>query len=1036
MKEFFKACGTKMTASNTKQSNQNAYAERIIGVLWHKTKVLLTHCGLPMTYWCYAFAYATVVYNHMPHRSLNFKRPVDVAGMVPVDNLFRVFGCETYHFIAAMIKSSTTGHRSLFLGFDNITRGYTFLDLSTRKRVPSRSGIFRYRSFPMLHANRGVPLPNDIITWPSATVIRRQKERGGIATLPPNTISIGSDMLDMSEAVWDKVAKGPVKHFDRANNSLPPDVKTKKPNKLSSISNWVKSKIRPKTRKEQVNIPVSDPVNEISPIQGESNEILSPPFIPTVRSPSPTEPEKYSIGGKPAYEVEKILDHRQRGRGQQLLVKWKGYEEPTWEPKLNLDSKAGESIKDYFSTIDTRKKLEEDFENITGLDNDGNTKRKVLKTFKKPARFSARLKAIAEAKAEGEKSNIPDLSSSDPSSTNKIPIFDDITPDSVKITIGNPADVTIPEGSNEGEIAANIAATKVPLPPDYSGHMHFTEADISLDKVINYCFLSKDGNDIFKEILNAQEASSIEMPPKTQAEMLRGNKVDEYIEAEERELAGIVKHGTYEIVIEPKGRNKITCRWVYDIKRDNNNNTTLHKARLVVHGYKQVEGVDYTKTFSSTAQMRSFRTIVMLATAYDLDLHQYDISNAFLNGELEEEIYMEYPPGYPGEPGTCLKLKKGLYGLKQAARIWNKALTKVLGKAGLKICKTEPGVLYHPDTFCLVCLHVDDIIICTSDKALRKSIEKLLNMEFLVKDLGKLTTYVGVEVIRKGNSIQMKQTAYSNRVIDRFKRVLQQFKFKTSSNTPNLAEKLSKIDVPFEPDTSTLEYPFPSVVGSLMYLVTATRPDMMQPVLQLARFMAGWGETHIKAANKALKYVNATTDQGITFTRPPDFDGKLRILCFSDSDWAGCPDTRRSTAGYVIIVCGGPISWKSQTIKSLAHSSCEAEYNALSTVGKEIVWLCNFFDEVGVEYHTPQIFCDSSSAIDWAEDPIQHQRTKHVEIDFYYIRDIVASQKVELYKIDTTENLADVFTKNVDAATFEFLKPYIMGWKRIELELS
>jgi hypothetical protein len=197
--------------------------------------------------------------------------------------------------------------------------------------------------------------------------------------------------------------------------------------------------------------------------------------------------------------------------------------------------------------------------------------------------------------------------------------------------------------------------------------------------------------------------------------------------------------------------------------------------------------------------------------------------------------------------------------------------------------------------------------------------------------------------------------------------------------------------------------------------------------------MAGWGNQHMRAANQILKFLSKTTDDGILYRRPPNFDGKLRILVFSDSDWAGCPDTRRSTLGYVIVVCGGPVSWKSRLCKTLAHSSCEAEYMALSEVGKEVIWLCNFFDEIGVDYHTPEVYCDSTSAIAWGEDPIQHQRTKHVEIDYYYIRDIVSSKRVRLFKIDTKNNPADIFTKNVDSATYKHLRPFVMGWREITL---
>ena len=1046
MEEYFNMCGTKLSSSTTKQSNQNAFAERLIGVLWRKTKIALTQCGLPLTYWCYAFAYVAIVYNHMPHRSLNNRRPVDVAGLTPVDNLLRPLGSESYYYKPIESKGDLTGHRSLFLGFDNVKRGYFFLDLTTKKVVSSRTAISRYRSFPMLQANNGIPLPHDIIGWPTPTTIRSQQEKGGIVSLPPNTVSIKPNSVKDLEVVWDNLADPTVNQpFMKSLSTLPP-TKTKS---NSKIVNWIKTKLTP-----SINIPSPAPNSApqmISPIlpNSTSKDTIEPPFFPTVSKSTTNTSEttapltEHMIGDKPAYEVEGILKHKKAGRGLRMLVKWKGYEEPTWEPKTNLQG-CDDLVQKYFSSLDIKKSLIDDFENTTALDTDSVTKQRVhqllkpmqpFKTPKDPPRRSARLNPNISPIPEGDELELQgqDTQEDKPSSLTTpnepgtapniaIPVFPSTTDTATsdKITIGE-------------TISANLTATEVPLPPDYSSHEMFTPANINLDEIISYAFHTKDGKDLFDTILK-KEAASFEQPPPTQPQMLKGKRVKEFVEAEERELLGIIKHGTWEIVVRPKGRTPITCRWVYDIKRDSNNEITLFKARLVVHGFKQVEGVDFTKTFSSTAQMRSFRTIVMLAVAFNLDLNQYDISNAFLNGDLEEEIYMEYPPGYPGEEGTCLKLLKGLYGLKQAARIWNKALIKVLNQAGMKVCKTEPGILYHPTELCLVCLHVDDIIIATNNRALQKKIEDLLNENFLVKNLGKLHQFVGIEIVRDKDRITLKQTAYADRVWSRFQKWLKVFQRKTTDKSPNFSEKLSKFDVPAESTDDVLEYPFPSVVGSLMYLVTATRPDMLHSVVQLARFMAGWGETHIDAANKAIKYLSRTKSDGIVYTRPPNFSGKLKIMCFSDSDWAGCPDTRRSTLWYTIMVCGGPISWKSQLRKTLAHSSCEAEYMALSEVGREIIWLCNFLDEIGVEYETPQLFCDSSSAINWSEDPIQHQRTKHVELDYYYIREIVAEQKVKLYKIHTKENVSDLFTKNVDGKTFAYLKPFLMGWKQIKLE--
>ena len=1045
MMEFFSECGTKPSVTNTKQSNQNAFAERLIGVLWSKTKVLLTQCGLPLTYWCYAFAHVSVVYNHTPHRALNFKRPIDVAGVIPVDSLLRPFGCESYYYKPIGNKGELTGHRAIFLGFDNVKKGYNFLDLSTKKVVSSRTAIFRWKNFPFLIANKGVPLPHDFLAWPKPSVIRRQEERGGVSDLPPNTITITRDSLNDNQTTeWDTFRDPPSTIFNKAiETTLNNDkIDNKKNNIINKIGNWFKLTVpKPKDNNHKSNTNINAPLSEIKKHGNTPLDLPTPFYLPSISKPNEdtnnkNNKEKYTNSDE-KYEVERILEHKKIGRGYRYLVKWDGYKSPTWVPGRNM-IECDEALNKYFSTIDVKKSLTDDFENTTALDNDTTTKQRVLSRFQPPPlrpltrHYKNKLGKINESNEESNKNDEEDTKHTDNQNDNnedndegetttyQIPLTKDIVPDTIA-TGGIPP---VPE--------VNFTGTKIDPPPDYSGHHMFTTETLDLNKILSYAFSTQHGADLFEAIL-AEEKTSFETAPPSQTTMLKGNKVKEFVEAEERELTGILKHGTWEVVIRPKNRTPITCRWCYDIKRNNKNEIILHKARLVVHGYKQVEGVDFNKTFSSTAQMRTFRTIVMLAEAFDLDLTQYDISNAFLNGELEEEIYMEYPPGYEGEPGTCLKLLKGLYGLKQAARIWNKVLTQVLRKAGLEICKTEPGVLYHPTKMCFVCLHVDDIIVATDDKKLKATIVQLLKENFLVKELGKLTQFVGIEVIRTKGSITLRQTAYAERVWDRLKSFVNRYKSKSQSKTPNPSEKLSKLDVPINPDDSTLEYPFPSVVGSLMYLVTATRPDLMQPVVQLARFMAGWGQTHINAANKALKFMNNTKSNGIIFTKPPNFDGKLRIMCFSDSDWAGCPDTRRSTIGYTIVVCGGPISWKSSLHKTLAHSSCEAEYIALSEIGREIIWLCNFFDEIGVKYHRPQIFCDSASAIKWSEDPIQHQRTKHVEIDYYYIRDIIAKEKVDLFKIDTESNLADIFTKNVDTKTFNRLRPYLMGWKRVEL---
>ena len=519
-------------------------------------------------------------------------------------------------------------------------------------------------------------------------------------------------------------------------------------------------------------------------------------------------------------------------------------------------------------------------------------------------------------------------------------------------------------------------------------------------------------------------------PAASQSKAYSGPYRDEYIEAEHRELKGLHLHGTFEEVYCPPNRTPITCRWAYDLKRDKEGRINLFKARLVVHGFKQVAGVDFNKTFSSTAQLRTFRFVVSIAVAKGYQMNQYDISQAFLNGKLEEEIYMHFPPGYPSKnAGTVLKLIKGLYGLKQASRLWQKTLYKALGDLGLVQCKTESGVLKWAgkDKLCLVVCWVDDLIIVCEDEKLRKQIEDKLTKEFLVKMIGELELYVGIVLEKEKNGdVTLHQGPYNRKVCAKFE-VDRQF----HANIPAQSDRLSKTDCPLTENeiAESSSYPYLSVTGSLLYSAICTRPDIFYAVMQLARFNSNPGKAHIRASEQCLRYLEETSDMGIKFTAPKDKKAKIKIIAFVDSDWGGCPDTRRSTSGYIIQVCGGPVSWKSRLMPTIALSSCEAEFMALTEVCRELMWMCRFMDEIGVDYEVPEIYCDSSSAINWAEDPVQHQRNKHVEIKYLYCRDIVGDEKVRLFKIHTSHNIADIMTKPVGRQIMDVQRPVAMGHK-------
>ena len=566
-------------------------------------------------------------------------------------------------------------------------------------------------------------------------------------------------------------------------------------------------------------------------------------------------------------------------------------------------------------------------------------------------------------------------------------------------------------------------AKEIPKPPDYSEHPKRTLGNKELNQVIQ------------RSIDKVMEQIGIEVEaPKTRSSMLKGNYEKEFKDAELSELESIRKHGTFEEVDRPRGATPITCRWVYDYKRNKEGKVTRFKARLVVQGYKQQEGIDFDKTFSSTAQIRSFRIMVSLSVIFDLPIHQYDVSNAFLNSKMDREVFMEWPPGYeeslPKRKGTVIKLLKALYGLHQASRLWQQTLYKVLAGIGFDPCKTESGVLHRTidgKFDAMITIWVDDLALMCKEDKIRVQVEKTLKDHFSISSEGLLSLYVGIVVEKdsKGKWIKLHQGPYHEKSVKKFLP-----DDATVSNVPaNPAKRLSKLDSPTtDGERVKVIYPYMNATGTQLYSAICTRPDIFYQTINLAKFNNNPGKEHVKASEDLFRYIKGTQDLGVKYTKPKNFDGKIEIRAFVDSDWAGCVDTRRSTIGYIIQIAGGPVSWKSKTIKTIAQSSCEAEFMGLTEVCRELMWLCNFLEELGIAFHAPKIYCDSQSAIYWASDPIEHARNKHMEVKYYYVRDCVSQDKVRLFKILTTYQCADMMTKPLGKQILDRLVPSAMGY--------
>jgi hypothetical protein len=502
--------------------------------------------------------------------------------------------------------------------------------------------------------------------------------------------------------------------------------------------------------------------------------------------------------------------------------------------------------------------------------------------------------------------------------------------------------------------------------------------------------------------------------PENQKQAYSSKYASYWKKAELRELAALEKNNTW-IVVDSKGTKRpLKGRWVYDIKRDSKNKIKYFKARYVAKGYLQKKFIDYNETFSACSQMRTFRLILALSISMGLKVRHWDVSCAFTNGILEEVIYLESPSGYPIPEGKILLLKKSIYGLKQASRVWGFALRDALLSLGFVQCKSDT-CLYHATTcICFISVHVDDFVVATADDVFYAQIFARLSKIFQLKDLGIIEQYIGISVLFTGReSVHLDQSAYIERMAARFG--VSDCKKASLPMVPGT--KLSTANAPATPEeVSTMSTtPYRAIVGSLLYAARGCRPDISFSVSCLSRFNQNPGSPHWLAAKRVLCYLLHSARKGVSYVRMPE----IKIEMYSDSDWGADEDTRRSVSAYVCRVSGGPVSWLSRSQKTAALSSCEAEFLALSDALKEVLWLRQALLELDVKFTSPiEIKIDNQAAINLSKNAVNHQRTKHIDIRYFRIREEVEEGRVSVAYVPTNENISDLLTKAVTAQQF------------------
>ncbi|KAL8147667.1 hypothetical protein AgCh_005113 [Apium graveolens] len=454
----------------------------------------------------------------------------------------------------------------------------------------------------------------------------------------------------------------------------------------------------------------------------------------------------------------------------------------------------------------------------------------------------------------------------------------------------------------------------------------------------------------------------------------------DWVQAMQEELNEFERNKVWTLVPRPKNRSVVGTKWVFRNKTDSDGIITRNKARLVAKGYSQQEGIDYDETFASVARLEAIRIFLAYVAHKKFTVFQMDVKSAFLNGELEEEVYVEQPPGFVDtkHPDYVYRLDKALYGLKQAPRAWYETLAQFLLESGFNRGTIDKTLFYlnHGKDLLLVQIYVDDIIFGSTNDKLCKKFAKLMQSRYQMSMMGELSYFLGLQVKQNEEGTFICQTKYT-------RNLLKKFGMQDCSSASTPMATATKLDKDIGKSVDITDYR--GMIGSLLYL-TASRPDIMYATCLCARFQADPREPHLTAVKRIFKYLKGTAALGLWYPRESDF----KLIGYSDADFAGCKIDRKSTSGSCQFLGGRLVSWYSKKQKSISTSTAEAEYIAAGSC-------CN---------------------------PVQHSMTKHISIRYHFIREHVDEGTVELHFVPTDQQLADIFTKPLCEATFTRLQEW------------
>ena len=524
-------------------------------------------------------------------------------------------------------------------------------------------------------------------------------------------------------------------------------------------------------------------------------------------------------------------------------------------------------------------------------------------------------------------------------------------------------------------------------------------------------------------------ASKIDIPiPETYQEAVNHPKYGkQWRDAIHTEIGQLLINNTWKEACPPDGVNLISTKWVFTLKFNVDGTLERFKARLVARGFSQAYGIDYTETFAPTVRMATLRSFLAIVACEDLECIHIDIKNAFTESELKEELWMKSPQGVKVKKGHALQLLRSLYGLKQAARDWNLLMKKELIGWGFQQSKADPCLFVHVERGIRLLLYVDDIAAAAESMDQLNWFFKVLNQRFHAVNLEEIKKILGIRVTRdrKNRILELDQEQYLDKVLTKFG-----FKNAKGHIVTTPMDSYSDIQPATDKDERIDTTWYREVIGSLMYAMIYTRPDIAFALGRLSQFLQDPAKQHERGVKRLMRYLRYTINLRIRYGLSNGETPK-ELEVYSDADWASDRTDRKSISACLGLIGAGPVFYGSRKQTAVATATTEAEYVAMSMTAKQGQWVSQILRDMGYpEYiaengQTVKTYGDNQGAIALAKNPHLTERSKHIDISFHYIRDLQERQRVDINYVPTDQMAADGFTKPLAKTQFERFKKMV-----------